>query len=331
MRMIARRLVQLVVVVLLSTLFAFSLLRLLPGDAADAAIPFGTPAQRTQFRADNGLDKPFVEQYVTWLGNAAQGDLGKDYQNNLQVSDKLRNALPVSLELMLYAQVLALLIAIPLGVLTAYRSGTKTDRAINTGAFALLAMPSFVLALVLTYFVGTKWQPHLPVLGQIPAGGYEPGWLEGLFGRPTGDLATHFATMLLPAISLAAGLVAVYMRLLRSDMIATLQENFITMARAKGLSDRRILWRHALRPSSLTLLTVAGLNFGTLIGGAVAVEIIFGIPGLGTLIYQAISARQVVELQSYIAVIAVGYVVINFAIDMLYSVLDPRIRRARTA
>ncbi len=331
MRLIAKRLVQLVVVVVLATLFTFSLLRLLPGSAAEAAIPFGTPAQRAQFDKDNGLDKPFFQQYVTWLGNLSHGDFGKDYANNLEVSDKIRNALPVSLQLMLYAQLIALAVAIPLGVLTAYRAGTKTDSAVNVGAFALLALPSFVLALALAYFVGVKWQPDIPLLGQIPAGGYEPGWLEWAFGRPTGDIGYHFATMLLPAISLAAGLVAVYMRLLRSDMIATLQENFITMARAKGLSDRRILWRHAFRPSSLTLLTVAGLNFGTLIGGAVAVEIIFGIPGIGTLIYQAISARQYVELQSYIAIIAIGYVLINFTIDTLYIVLDPRIRRARAA
>jgi peptide/nickel transport system permease protein len=331
MPIIVRRLVQLVVVVLLSTLFTFSLLRLLPGDAADAAIPFGTAKQREQFREDNGLDKPFFEQYGTWLANLAQGDFGKDYQNNVEVSDKIRSALPVSLQLMLYAQILALVVAVPLGVLTAYRAGTKTDRTLNTAAFALLALPSFVLALLLTYWVGVKWQPDIPFLGQIPAGGYQPGWLEALFGRPTGDLGSHLATMILPAISLAAGLIAVYMRLLRSDMIATLQENFITMARAKGLSDRRILWRHAFRPSSLTLLTVAGLNFGTLIGGAVAVEIIFGIPGIGTLIYQAISSRQVVELQSYIAIIAIGYVLINFTIDTFYVVLDPRIRRARAA
>jgi peptide/nickel transport system permease protein len=331
MPIIARRLLQLVVVVLLSTLFTFSLLRLLPGDAADAAIPFGTPQQKQQFREDNGLDKPFFEQYATWLTNLAQGDFGKDYQNHVEVSDKIADALPVSLQLMLYAQILALLVAIPLGVLTAYRVDTVTDRAVNMGAFALLALPSFVLALALTYWVGVKWQPHLPWIGQIPAGGYKPGWLEAVFGRPTGDLGAHLGTMILPAISLAAGLLAIYMRLLRSDMIATLQENFITMARAKGLSDRRILWRHALRPSSLTLLTVAGLNFGTLIGGAVAVEIIFGIPGIGTLIYQAIAARQVVELQSYIAIIAIGYVLINFTIDSLYIVLDPRIRRARAA
>jgi peptide/nickel transport system permease protein len=326
---IARRLLQLVVVVVLSTLFAFALLRLFPGDAADAVMPYGTKAQKAQFRADNGLDKPFFEQYATWLGNLVQGDFGKDYQSNTPVADKLQTALPVSLQLMLYAQLIALVIAIPLGVFTAYRAGTRSDRSINAGAFALLALPSFVLALALAYWVGVKWKPDLPILGQIPVSGYEPGWMEAIFGAPTGDLAKHFATMLLPAIALAAGLIAVYMRLLRSDMIATLQENFIIMARSKGLSDKRILWRHALRPSSLTLLTVAGLNFGTLIGGAVAVEVIFQIPGIGTLIYQAINARQIVELQSYIAIIAIGYVLINFTIDALYVVLDPRIRRAR--
>ena len=325
---IARRLLQLVVVVILSTLFAFSLLRMFPGDVADAVIPLGTEEQRQQFREDNGLDKPFFEQYATWLGNLLQGDLGKDYQNNIPVSEKLEAALPVSLQLMLYAQIIALVIAIPLGVFTAYRANTATDRSINAGAFALLALPSFVLALVLAYFVGVKWKPDLPILGQIPVTGYEPGWLEAVFGQDTGDIGHHLGTLLLPAIALAAGLIAVYMRLLRSDMIATLQENYITMARAKGLSDRRILWRHALRPSSLTLLTVAGLNFGTLIGGAVAVEVIFSVPGLGTLIYQAINARQIVELQSYIAIIAIFYVLLNFVIDALYVVLDPRIRRA---
>jgi peptide/nickel transport system permease protein len=325
---IARRLVQLVVVLLLSTLFAFALLRMFPGDVTDAVLPYGTAAQKAQFRADNGLDKPFFEQYGSWLGDLVQGDFGTDYQSNTAVSDKLSAALPVSIQLMLYAQILALAVAIPLGVLTAYRANSKTDKAINAGAFALLALPSFVLALALAYLVGVKWKPDLPVLGQIPVSGYEPGWLEPLFGQPAGDVGHHVATLLLPAISLAAGLIAVYMRLLRSDMIATLQENFITMARAKGLTDRRILWRHAFKPSSLTLLTVAGLNFGTLIGGAVAVEIIFQIPGLGTLIYQAISARQLVELQSYIAIIAIGYVIINFVIDSLYVVLDPRIRRA---
>jgi peptide/nickel transport system permease protein len=135
--------------------------------------------------------------------------------------------------------------------------------------------------------------------------------------------------MAMPAISLAVGQIAVYMRLLRSDMIATLQEDFITMAKSKGVSPRRVLWRHALRPSSLTLLTVAGLNVGTLIGGAVIVEVIFSLPGIGTLLFEAISARQYIALQSLVAIIAVGYVLVNFLVDVLYAVLDPRIRHAR--
>ena len=179
----SRRLLQLVVVVVLSTLFAFSLLRLFPGDVADAVLPLGTKEQKQQFGGQR-LDKPFFEQYATWLGNLVQGDLGKDYQSNTPVSDKLEAALPVSLQLMLYAQILALVVAIPLGVLTAYRANTKTDRGINTGAFALLALPSFVLALALAYFVGVKWQPDIPFLGQIPVTGYEPGWLEAAV-RPT--------------------------------------------------------------------------------------------------------------------------------------------------
>jgi peptide/nickel transport system permease protein len=123
--------------------------------------------------------------------------------------------------------------------------------------------------------------------------------------------------------------VAVYMRLLRTDMVATLQEDFILMAKAKGLSNRRVLWRHALRPSSLTLLTVAGLNVGTLVGGALIIEIIFTLPGLGVLIFQAISERQYVAIQSLVALIAVGYVLVNVAVDLLYAALDPRIRNAR--
>jgi peptide/nickel transport system permease protein len=186
-------------------------------------------------------------------------------------------------------------------------------------------LPNFVLAFLLSYFIGAqlKW---------LPTGGYAPGWLDQVFDSSrTWDVGEHFKDMLLPAITLSAGQIAVYMRLLRSDMIATLQENFITMARSKGISNGRILWRHALRPSSLTLLTVAGLSVGTLIGGAVVVEVIFQLPGMGLKVFQAISARQYVELQSLILVIAVFFVVINFFVDFLYTVLDPRIRRTARA
>ena len=192
-------------------------------------------------------------------------------------------------------------------------SVSTSDKAANATAFGMLAIPNFALALVLAYYVGVQ-------LGWLPVSGYV---------KPSEDLVEHFRRMALPTISLAVGQVAVYMRLLRSDMIATLQEDFITMAKSKGVSPRRVLWRHALRPSSLTLLTVAGLNVGTLIGGAVIIEVIFSMPGVGTLLYEAIQSRQYIALQSLVAIIAVGYVLVNFLVDILYAVLDPRIRHAR--
>ncbi|MFO7590939.1 MAG: ABC transporter permease [Acidimicrobiia bacterium] len=324
-RLIGKRFAQLAIVLLVVSFFTFLLVRLLPGDPTNVIIPFGTDAQREALAADLGLDKSFLGQYWDYVTGLLQGDLGTQYSSGRPVSDLVKQSLPVSLQLMIYAQVLALLFAIPLGILTAYRSGTRTDNALNTTAFAMLALPNFVLALMLSYFVGAelKW---------LPTGGYAPGLLDQFFDSSRNpDVAEHIRFMILPAITLAVGQIAVYMRLLRSDMIATLQENFITMAKAKGISNRRILWRHALRPSSLTLLTVAGLNVGTLIGGAVVIEVIFQIPGMGLKIFQAISAREYVELQGYILVIAVLFVLINFFVDFLYSVLDPRIRRARAA
>jgi peptide/nickel transport system permease protein len=250
------------------------------------------------------------------MGDFVTGDLGGYYSvtGERPVMDRVSDALPVSLQLMIEAQVLSLLFAIPLGVFSAYRAGSRFDRVTGATLFGFLAVPNFALALVLAYYVGVE-------LGWLPVSGYV---------APSVDLLEHVRRMALPAISLAVGQIAVYMRLLRSDMIATLQEDFITMAKAKGMPPGHVLWRHALRPSSLTLLTVAGLNVGTLIGGAVVVEVIFSMPGMGTLLAEAINARQYVALQSLIAIIAVGYVIINFLVDVLYAVLDPRIRHART-
>jgi peptide/nickel transport system permease protein len=324
-RLVVKRFAQLVVVLLIVAFFTFFLIRLLPSDPTDAIIPFGTDEQKAQLRDDLGLGDPPFEQFTSYLEGLVQGDLGHQYSSGRPVSELVSQSLPVSLQLMIYAQIIALVFAIPFGILAAYRSGTKTDRGINTTAFALLAIPNFVLALILSYFIGAelKW---------LPTGGYAPGWLDPLFDSSRSpDIGEHINYMILPAIALAVGQIAVYMRLLRSDMIATLQENFITMAKAKGISNRRILWRHALRPSSLTLLTVAGLNVGTLISGAVVVEVVFQIPGMGLKIFQAISAREYVELQSYVVVIALLFILLNFMIDFLYAVLDPRIRRARAA
>jgi peptide/nickel transport system permease protein len=313
--LILRRLVHLVVVLFFVTLFVALLTAMLPGDPVDAIAGFGSPEQKDALRENLGLDDPVWQQYGRWIGDFVTGDLGGYYSvtGERPVMDRVRDSLPVSLQLMVYAQVLALVIAIPAGVITAYKAGTRADKAANATAFGMLAIPNFALALVLAYYVGVE-------LGWLPVSGYV---------KPSEDLVEHIRRMILPTVALAVGQVAVYMRLLRSDMIATLQEDFITMAKSKGVSPRRVLWRHALRPSSLTLLTVAGLNVGTLIGGAIIVEVIFSMPGVGTLLYEAIQARQYIALQSLVALIAVGYVLVNFLVDVLYAVLDPRIRHAR--
>jgi peptide/nickel transport system permease protein len=316
MRMILRRVSHLLVVLFFVTLFAALMTSLLPGDPVDAIAGFASPEQKEALREQLGLDDPVYVQYGRWVGDFVTGDLGGYYSvtGERPVIDRVRDALPVSIQLMVEAQILTLLIAVPLGVVTAYRATSRFDRATNATAFGLLAIPNFALALVLAYYVGVQ-------LGWLPVSGYV---------APREDLLEHLRRMALPVIALAVGQIAAYMRLLRSDMIATLQEDFITMAKSKGISPSRVLWRHALRPSSLTVLTVAGLNVGTLISGAVVIEVIFSLPGMGTLLAEAVFARQYIALQSLIAIIAIGFVFINFLVDLLYSVLDPRIRHART-
>jgi peptide/nickel transport system permease protein len=314
-RLFAGKLLRLILVLLVVTFFSFLMVKLLPGDLVDKVIPFGTEPQKEVLRNDLGLNDPFFVQYWHWLSHFVIGDFGNYYlPNATPVSDSLSSALPISLELMLYAQVLSLVIAVPFGILTAYKAGSRFDAISNTVAFALLALPNFVLALLLAIYVGAKWQ-WLPTQSNV-----SPFPLNPL---------DNWRYLLMPTIALAVGQIAIYMRLLRSDMIATLQEDFITTAKSKGIPTRRVLLSHALRPSSLTLLTVAGLNVGALIGGALVVERIFGVPGLGTKLTEAILRQQYVAVQTYVAVIAVFYVVLNFLVDILYSVLDPRIRHAR--
>ncbi len=307
-----KRLLQLIVTVLAVTLFSAFLLELLPGDPVEVLVPFGSDEQRDAVRADLDLDRPFIARYGTWLGDFVTGDMGNYYtvSSKRPVMDRLREAFPKSAQLVIYSQILALLIAIPAAVFAAAKKDTFFDRVSNTTAFAMLAIPNFALALVLQYYLGVRWK-------LFPTSGYTP-----ITENPT----EHFEKMVLPCITLAVGQIAVYMRLLRSDMIATLQQDFILLAKAKGMRSRRILFRHALRPSSLTLLTVAGLNVGTLIGGALIVEVLFQIPGMGFMLQEAIGQRQIVAFQSIVAIIAIIYVIVNFGVDLLYTVLDPRIR-----
>jgi peptide/nickel transport system permease protein len=315
-RTIARRLLQLAVVLLLVTIFCALLTSMLQGDPVEVIAPFAEEEQREALREELGLDDPLPVRYLNWLSDFVTGDLGNYYtvSGTEPVAETVANALPVSLQLMLYAQILALAVALPFGVLTAHRAGSWFDKGINSAAFAALAIPNFALGLLLSYWVGVK-------LGWLPFQGYTP---------LREDPVEHVQGMILPAVTLAVGQIAIYLRLLRSDMIATLQEDFVTFASSKGMSPRYVLFRHALRPSSLTLLTVAGLNVGALVGGALVIEIIYGLPGIGREIANAILGRQYIALQSMVAVVAIGYVLVNAGIDVLYAVLDPRIRRARS-
>ena len=311
MRSLLPRLGRLVVVLFLVTLFASLLVSFLPGDPAAVVAPFASDQQRAEIADELGISDPLPVRYVNWLGGFVTGDLGKTYSgptSSTEVSTQVADALPVSLTLMVYAQIIALGLAIPLGVAAAYRAGGWLDRVISSSSFLFLALPAFVLGFMLSYYVRFK-------MGLFRTrGGYVPLWE---------DPVTNFQFMFLPAVSLALGQVAIYARL-----IATLQQDFITMARAKGISTQRILWRHALRPSSITLLTAAGLNIGTLIGGALVIEVVFQLPGMGLLAASAIGGRQLVAVQSIVAIFAVLYVAVNVFVDLAYTVVDPRIRRA---
>jgi peptide/nickel transport system permease protein len=315
-RFFVRRLLQLIPVLLIVSFLTFLLLNLLPGGTKQIAVtvcPGCTNEEIAQVEKDLELDESIPVRYLNWLGDALQGDLGRSYINEVDVTQLLSERLPISLQLMLYAQVISLVIAIPLGVLAAYRANTRLDRTLSTSAFGLLSLPNFILGVLLVYFFALQ-------LDWLPATN-APKFSE--------DPAEHFKSMILPSLTLALGLVAIYMRLLRTDMMATLQEDYIGVAKAKGMPTSHILFRHAFRPSSFSLLTVAGITVGNLIGGTLIVEQIFGLNGLGSLIVFGIFQRDFLVVQGAVVVICVAFVLINFVIDLLYGFLDPRIRHAR--
>ena len=289
----------------------FALQELIPGDPAVAILgETATPEAIATVRADLALDDPFVLRYVSWLGNVAQFDLGSSYRSGTPVAGEIIRRLPVTLELMVLAQVIALGLAVPLGTLTAYRAKSRFDRTTTGFLFGIVSIPEFVLALLLIYFFALG-------LGVMPATGWVP-----LTDAPLENL--HHA--LLPALTMALPVMAIYQRLLRSDMTATLQEDYITMAQSKGLSTPHILFRHALRPSSFSLITMAGVNTGRLIGGSVIVEVIFAVPGIGQLLVQSIFLRDFIFLQGTVLFVAAAYIIVNTAVDILYGVVDPRVR-----
>ncbi len=311
---LARQLLRLAAVLLSVTLLTYLIVNILPGDVAIVILgTLATPQDIAGLRADLGLDRPILVRYFDWLGSALSGDLGRSYRNSEPVAQAIADRLPVSLELMVMAQVIALGIAIPTALLSVRRPGGLFDRISASAAFGFLAVPSFMLGIVLIYLFSVTFD-------LLPATGFTP-LSESFWG--------NIESMILPALSLGLIEWTVLMRVLRSDLLTTLKEDFILLARAKGLPPWRVLLQHALRPSSFTLITILGLNVGGLIGGAVIVEQIFALPGVGRLLLGGIFNRDLILVQGTVSFIAAGFVVINFLVDMLYAVLDPRVRHVR--
>jgi len=307
------RLIKLLLVLLLVSMAAFALLELAPGSPLDMLLPEGTSDEvRAQVADSYGLNDPMVVRYVTWLGNVLQGDLGRSIQTNVPVSQAIAERLPVTVELAAFATILALAVAVPLGVYCGYRPGSRVDRFVTTISSGILSIPNFLLALVLIYVFAVS-------LGMFPVTGWTP-WSEGV--------GPHLQSIALPVVALALAEVVSFQRLLRGDMATTLQQDFVMSAKSRGIPLRRILFGHALRPSSFSLITVLGVSLGRLIGGTVIIESLFSLPGLGTLVINSVSARDFVTVQGIVLVIATVYVVLNALVDLAYPLLDPRVRAA---
>lgn len=313
---VAKRIGRSVVVVLLVTIAVVSLLNLAPGSVAQVILGDGAnPESVSALNAQLGLDKSFWAQYASWLSNAVRGDLGTSPLTGQSVSQAIGERLPVTLQLAVMGLVIALVISVVLAVIAAVRPGGGADRSISAFTTICLSVPAFIAGPILIYFLAIKTD-LFPVAGWV---------------RIEDGLGLNLQSALLPAIAIALAEIASFQRLLRADLIGTLGEDYVAAARAKGLGGVYVMFRHALRPSSFSLITVAGINLGRLIGGTVIVETLFGLPGLGQLVAASITSRDVIMVQGIVVFIAVVYVGVNTLVDVGYGLLDPRVRKVANA
>jgi peptide/nickel transport system permease protein len=307
-----RRLLQLAVVAFIISVLVFLLVHLLPGNPATLILAGNDNAHnQAVLNKQLGLNKPLFQQYFTWLTSVFHGNLGESYLDRESVTHIISTGWPIDLELIIISQAIAFAVAIPLALVTSRRPNRPVDNIATTSTFGMLALPPFVIApiMVAIFAVGLHW---------FPATGYQP---------LTQGVGTNLHEMILPSLAITAGSIAVYYRLFRSDLISTLQEDFITMARSKGMSARWIMWRHAFRPSSFSLLAGAGVNIGALIAGTFIVEYLFALPGLGYSLVVAVNQRDYLVVQGITLVVAIAYVLLQFIIDFLFTVVDPRVTR----
>lgn len=311
---ITKRLLSLIPVLAVVTIAIFLIIHITPGDPAAAILGMEASQEEIQqLNQDLGLDRPILEQYTSWVANVFKGDLGDSIFMNQPVSEAIAEHITPTLSLAILAQVIAIILAIPFGIIAAYKRGSIADYTLMGISLLGMALPSFLLGLFLMLFVGVKLQ-------WLPVAGYEP--LSSGFWE-------HMKYLILPGISLGTIQAALITRMTRSSMLEVLNLNFIKTARSKGLHEMKVLFKHAFRSAFLPILTVIGQTFGTLVTGAVVVEAIFNIPGLGQLILNSIARRDFAVIQGVVLVVTLMYVTINLIIDLLYGAVDPRVRLER--
>ncbi|TQR21433.1 ABC transporter permease [Psychrobacillus vulpis] len=311
---ILKRLLSLIPVLLVVAVVVFLLMHITPGDPAAVILgPEASPEEVAELREELGLNKPPIEQFISWFGNVLQGDFGTSIFMKQPVSQAFFEHLGPTLSLAIMAQVLAIVVAIPLGVLAAKFRGSILDQTFMGISLLGISVPSFLLGLFLILLIGVelKW---------LPVAGYKP---------IDAGLVNHIKYLILPAIALGSMQAALIARMTRSSMLDVLNANYIKTARSKGVKETIIVIKHTLRNAFIPILTIIGQTFGTLVAGAAVVETVFNIPGIGQLIINSVERRDFAVIQGSVMLIAVSYVLINLVIDLLYGVIDPRVRLGR--
>lgn len=326
------RILQLVPVLLGVSVIVFLMMAATPGDPVDIMLgdQSATPEQRQALRHDMGLDLPLPQRYGHFLKNALTGDFGMSYFHRRPVAQVIAERLPATIELTLVALLVALLVAIPLGVLAAVRKNTIFDRVATVASLMGISLPGFWFGLLLILFFGVTLQV-LPVSGRselainiVPVTHFL--LIDTLLAGNLTAFRAALAHLVMPALTLGLPMAAVLMRVTRTSMLEVLRQDYVTFAEAKGLSPRRVLYRHALKNALIPTVTVAALEVGSLLGGSMIIETVFGWPGLGRVVVESIFTRNYPMIQAAILLYAVTYVLLNFVADVLYTVLNPRVR-----
>ena len=320
---ILRRIAQALVVMLTVAFIAFMLFQYVGDPVTNLLGQDATPAQREQLRADLGLDRPFPVQFARFVGNAVRGEFGLSLRQGRKVSSLIAERLPATLELSLSAAVLALVLGIPMGVYAALRRGSFLSQVMMTVSLLGVSLPTFLIGILLILFfaVTLNWLPSFG-RGEVVSFG---GWTSGFFS------VDGWRHLVLPAITLAVFQLTLIMRLVRAEMLEVLRADYIRFARARGLPNRAVYFGHALKNTLVPVITITGLQLGSLIAFAIITETVFQWPGMGLLFIQAVSFADIPVMAAYLCLIALIFVVINLAVDLLYFAVDPRLRSEKAA